>query len=95
MLIAPEFASARWIRGLEKRGFLISAGSACSTGKEGPSHVLAAMGYDPDKMRRSLRISSGADMSQQDWMDLAEAIREVWAELRSEAESSDSQVISI
>lgn len=95
MLIAPEFESARWIRGLEKRGFLVSAGSACSTGKDGPSHVLAAMGYDAASMRRSLRMSAGPELQAQDWMDLAAAIRTVYDELKAEADRSDSTVISI
>ncbi len=95
MLIMPEFASVRWIRALEKRGFLISAGSACSTGKEGPSHVLAAMGYEDAPMRRSLRISAGPDAQMEDWLDLAAAIRAVYMELKAEADDSDSHVISI
>ena len=95
MVVAPEFRNTRWIRGLEKKGFLISTGAACSTGKEGASHVLAAMGMPADEMRRSLRISSGWLTTSQDWLDLAAAMKEVHLELKSEKERSLSSVISI
>jgi len=95
LLILPEFASVRWIRALEKRGFLVSAGSACSTGKQGPSLVLAAMGFDADVMRRALRVSSGGATPEVDWLALSAAIVESYAALRSEAAGSTSTVISI
>ncbi|MEO0510031.1 MAG: cysteine desulfurase family protein [Verrucomicrobiota bacterium] len=94
-VVLPEFTSPRWIRALEKRGFYISAGSACSTGKSGPSHVLAAMQLEPSRAGRTLRISSGWETSQQDWDDLLAAILESYDMLRSEAKGSSSQVISI
>lgn len=39
-------------------GVALSAGSACSSGKVGPSHVLKAMGFDDDV--GALRVSIGA-----------------------------------
>jgi cysteine desulfurase len=95
LLVMPEFASARWIRALEKRGFLVSAGAACATGKQGPSPVLAAMGLEADAMRRVLRVSSGWATTAADWQALAAAIVECDAALRSEADDSTSSVISI
>ncbi len=45
---------------LDKQGIAISSGSACSAIHAGqPSHVLAALGFDPLKARGSLRISLG------------------------------------
>lgn len=95
MLLAPEFASTRWIRALEKKGFWISAGSACSTGKAGPSHVLAAMGLDSAAMQRVLRISSGPAVDVREWVALAAAIRAVYQEFKAQADDSSSSVISI
>lgn len=95
LLIMPEFASVRWIRALEKRGFLVSAGSACSTGKQGPSPVLAAMGVQADAMQRVLRVSSGWATSVADWLALAAAMAECGSMLSSEADGSTSTVISI
>lgn len=42
---------------LSKRGVYLSVGSACSSGKKNPSHVLLAMGRDENSARESLRIS--------------------------------------
>ena len=95
LLIMPEFASVRWIRALEKRGFLVSAGSACSTGKQGPSPVLAAMGVPAAAMQRVLRVSSGWATSVADWLALAAAIAECDSELSCESADSNSTVISI
>lgn len=45
-------------------GIALSAGSACSAGKVGESHVLTAMGQDPKL--GALRISLGSDTTQDD-----------------------------
>ncbi|WJH42320.1 cysteine desulfurase [Aliirhizobium terrae] len=50
-------------------GVALSAGSACSSGKVGQSHVLTAMGRDPDV--GALRISLGPDTTE---MDIDKAI---------------------
>ena len=95
LLILPEFASVRWIRALETRGFLVSAGSACSTGKPGPSPVLAAIGLEADVMRRVLRVSAGWPTTVANWQALAAAMVDCYTALRSEADESGSSVISI
>ncbi|KQZ78295.1 cysteine desulfurase [Mesorhizobium sp. Root157] len=45
-------------------GVALSAGSACSSGKVGPSHVLKAMGYD--ESHGALRVSIGQATSARD-----------------------------
>jgi len=45
--------------GLDLKGVAVSSGSACSSGKVGPSHVLAAMGVQADVARAALRVSAG------------------------------------
>ena len=45
-------------------GVALSAGSACSSGKVGPSHVLKAMGYD--ESHGALRVSVGHATSARD-----------------------------
>jgi len=40
-------------------GVMVSAGAACSSGKVGPSHVLAAMGVPPDIAHATIRVSLG------------------------------------
>jgi len=44
---------------LDKKGFAIASGSACSSVNKEPSHVLLAMGIDENLARGALRISFG------------------------------------
>jgi cysteine desulfurase len=47
-------------------GIAISAGSACSSGKVGPSPVLAAMGLPPEDAASAIRVSFGWNSTEQD-----------------------------
>ena len=67
----------RWVVKLDKLGFAVSTGSACSSGKEEPSHVIAAMGYSPHEAGRVLRFSSGWETAEEDWQALLEALQKV------------------
>lgn len=51
---------------LDLGGVAVSSGSACSSGKVGSSHVLAAMGVDPELARSAIRISFGWDTREND-----------------------------
>lgn len=66
-LVMPHGENNRWVARLDKRGVEVSTGSACATAKEGPSHVLAAMGYTPEEARRVLRVSAGWETTPEDW----------------------------
>ncbi len=81
-LIMPFAANTRWVTRLDKRGFQVSTGSACATGKGGPSHVLAALGFDAEEAKRAVRVSSGWETTEADWQALAAALGEVAAEVR-------------
>lgn len=59
---------------LDARGISCSTGSACSAGVAQPSHVLLAMGADPDTALSSLRLSLGRTSTEEDTVALAEAI---------------------
>jgi cysteine desulfurase len=49
---------------LDLQGVLVSAGSACASGKPLPSHVLLALGLPEVAVRESLRLSFRADFSE-------------------------------
>jgi len=55
----PGVRNATAMMGLDLQGLSVSSGSACSSGKVGPSHVLAAMGVLPDLADCALRVSLG------------------------------------
>lgn len=55
----PSIKNATAMMGLDLAGLSVSSGSACSSGKVGPSHVLAAMGVAPELAECALRVSLG------------------------------------
>ncbi|CAL9541217.1 IscS-like cysteine desulfurase [Nocardiopsis dassonvillei] len=59
---------------LDAKGISCSTGSACSAGVAQPSHVLLAMGADPDTASSSLRLSLGRTSTGADVDALVEAI---------------------
>jgi cysteine desulfurase len=52
-------SSETLVMALDLAGYAISAGSACSSGKVRPSHVVLAMGYGEEIARSAIRISLG------------------------------------
>jgi cysteine desulfurase len=83
MLVVPTHSNLKWLTRLSRLGFSVSTGSACSSGKENPSHVMEAMGLEYGEMGRVLRISSGVETERTDWEGLLEALEAVWGELES------------
>jgi len=56
---APGLKASVAMMGLDLLGLSVSSGSACSSGKVGPSHVLKAMGVSPELSECALRVSLG------------------------------------
>ncbi len=81
-LIMPFGANTRWVTRLDKRGVQISTGSACASGKSGPSSVLSALGFDVESAQRGVRVSAGWATSEQDWRELLGAFTAVAVEVR-------------
>jgi cysteine desulfurase len=81
LMVMPRHDNLKWLTRLSRRGFSISTGSACSSGKEGSSVVVQALGASPDELKRVVRVSGGWDHTEEDWLALAEAFGEVDREL--------------
>lgn len=62
----PHVESSALLAILDSEGICASAGSACSTGAAGPSHVLIAMGISPDLAGCSLRLTISDETTAQE-----------------------------
>jgi cysteine desulfurase len=59
LFTAPGLKAETAVIGFDLEGVAVSSGSACSSGKVQPSHVLSAMGYDPAVAQGAVRLSLG------------------------------------
>ena len=62
----PGFSAETLVMSLDLEGIAVSSGSACSSGKVGRSHVLAAMGVSPELAACAIRISLGWNTTSRD-----------------------------
>ncbi|HWT54445.1 MAG TPA: aminotransferase class V-fold PLP-dependent enzyme, partial [Rhodocyclaceae bacterium] len=67
---------------LDRVGFAVASGAACSSANPEPSHVLLAMGVDGDVARGAVRISVGAATTQQQVKDFLVALDGMVVQLR-------------
>ncbi|MCA6107238.1 cysteine desulfurase family protein [Bradyrhizobium cenepequi] len=70
LFTSPGLKAETAVIGFDLAGIAVSSGSACSSGKVQPSHVLAAMGFRPDLAQGAVRLSLGWSTSATD-IDLA------------------------
>ncbi|WP_454628838.1 cysteine desulfurase family protein [Bradyrhizobium cenepequi] len=70
LFTAPGLKAETAVIGFDLAGIAVSSGSACSSGKVQPSHVLSAMGFRPDLAQGAVRLSLGWSTSATD-IDLA------------------------
>jgi cysteine desulfurase len=54
------------LAGLDIEGICASSGSACSAGSLEPSHVIAAMGFEPKLARSLIRFSMGRETTEEE-----------------------------
>jgi cysteine desulfurase len=79
------------IRGVESRSLLVqlkekvavSAGSACTTAKVEPSHVILALGYDEHRAHQSIRFGLGRQNKEADIDYVARCVVDAVRHLRS------------
>jgi cysteine desulfurase len=56
----PDIDGETLVGKLDRAGFAVASGAACSSANPEPSHVLRAMGVEPEIARGAVRISLGA-----------------------------------
>jgi hypothetical protein len=78
----------RWVVKLDKAGFAISTGSACTSGLERPSPVLTAMGLSAAEAGRALRFSGGWLTAADDWAQLFEGLVRIHGEIAAAPETT-------
>ncbi len=81
----PRVASSTQVIALDLAGVMVSAGSACSSGKVERSHVLDAMGMPRDIAECAIRISLGRTTTAADIDRLVEAWGALYARTRASA----------
>ena len=81
----PGVAAATQVMAFDLAGVMVSAGSACSSGKVKRSHVLDAMGAAPGLAKSAIRVSLGWTTTEADIDRLVEAWGALYARTRSRA----------
>jgi cysteine desulfurase len=63
LFTVPGLRAETAVIGFDLAGIAVSSGSACSSGKVQPSHVLQAMGFGPNLAQGAVRLSLGWNTS--------------------------------
>jgi cysteine desulfurase len=66
LFTVPGLKAETAVIGFDLEGIAVSSGSACSSGKVQPSHVLKAMGFGPELAQGAVRLSLGWSTSSAD-----------------------------
>jgi cysteine desulfurase len=81
LFTVPGLKAETAVIGFDLEGIAVSSGSACSSGKVQPSHVLKAMGFGPEPAKGAVRLSLGWSTTDADidccleaWRKLASAL---------------------
>ncbi len=77
LFTAPGLKAETAVIGFDLEGVAVSSGSACSSGKVQPSHVLSAMGFDPAVAQGAVRLSLGWSTEPEDINRALEAWRKL------------------
>ncbi|MGH6852264.1 MAG: aminotransferase class V-fold PLP-dependent enzyme, partial [Methylocella sp.] len=73
---------------LDMEGIAVSSGSACSSGKVKLSHVLRAMGVEPDVAGGAIRVSLGWTSRREDCVSFVEALERTVRTIRARRDKS-------
>ncbi len=90
LFAVPGMKAETGVIAFDLNGIAVSSGSACSSGKVQPSHVLAAMGVEPSLAQGAVRVSLGWSTSERDVENLLNALTKVSSFLLKNHENSRS-----
>lgn len=71
----PDIDGETLVGKLDRAGFAVASGAACSSANPEPSHVLAAMGVAPEIARGAVRVSLGEATTHAEVQDFLNALR--------------------
>ncbi len=84
-MAVPGFDGETLLMELDRAGMEVSSGSACDSEKTGASHVLLAMGVEPEQARCAIRISFGKDNTVADVDAFLDALQQQIHTLRTQS----------
>jgi cysteine desulfurase len=70
----PDASGEAMMHLLDLKGICVSTSSACSSGRDEPSHVLLALGLSEQQAKSSIRISYGRYNTEEDAKEIVSAI---------------------
>lgn len=85
MIMMPGVTSETQMMTFDLEGVCVSAGSACSSGRVEPSHVLKAMGYSEKTASSVIRISAGWNTQEGDIKYFTELWQKTYMRLAKKA----------
>ena len=86
---APGLRAETAVIGFDLEGIAVSSGSACSSGKVQPSHVVAAMGFGPELTRSAIRLSLGWSSTRKDVDRCLEAWKKLSGTLLKQSDETE------
>jgi cysteine desulfurase len=78
----PDLDGETLVGKLDRAGFAVASGSACSSSQPGPSHVLLAMGVSPQLAQGAVRVSLGRQTTADDVSRFLTALAETSFQLK-------------
>jgi cysteine desulfurase len=83
------------VHSLDRSGYAVSTGAACSSGAVSPSHVLVAMGLAPEEVQGSIRVSLGRSTTAEDVSGFARALEDAVRASRTKKRSETDVDIGV
>ena len=82
-LIIPHISGETLLINLDLKGFSVSVGSACHSGKLDSSSTLAAMGFTEEEAKSAMRVSLGLGVTKKDIKRFVKTTLQIIQRLRS------------